>query len=390
MDRSLRLLALDDDPDDLKILRLQLDRVPAWSVELVTFHEPEDALEELARTPYDAALFDYYLTETTGPEVFAEMRTRGIEVPALLLTGCGDEETAVRVLHSGFADYIPKSKLSPSALERAITNAVEKAALERAVRDYRDALEVSVKDLNARNEEIRSFYHTLSHELKTPLSAIREFVSIVLDGIAGPLTDQQREYLSTAKRNCDHLVVCINDTLDASRMETGKLTVMPRPTSMIELIDRVVASLDPSARQRRIRLEQDVDPDMPVAFVDEDRIYQVLSNLVSNALKFTEQGGTICIEGRRSQEAPERLEVSVTDTGCGIPADQHERIFERLYQVSLSDSAVHHGLGLGLAICRELVRCHGGDIRVESDVGVGSRFSFTVPTARGAISAAAS
>jgi PAS domain S-box-containing protein len=235
------------------------------------------------------------------------------------------------------------------------------------------------KNLVRRNKEIQNFYHTLSHELKTPLTSAREFISIVLDGLSGPLTQDQADYLRIAKDSCNQLRVCINDLLDATRLETGKMALEIRPCSLAVLIRKTVLSIQQSTSARDIAISQDVDPHLPEIPLDESRITQVVINLLNNAIKFTAPGGQILIRAVECPTDPQYAQVSVTDTGCGIPLGEQGRIFDRLYQVKAGDATTEQGVGLGLYLCRELVQLHGGAISVESAVRRGSTFSFVLP-----------
>lgn len=260
----------------------------------------------------------------------------------------------------------------------------ERRRAEEEMRRIQLQLERTNRDLLCKNEEIQNFYHTLSHELKTPLTSAREFISIVMDGLAGPLTVTQMEYLGIARESCNQLRVCINDLLDATRLETGKLSLDLKPGSLAEIVRRVVHTLQPAARGKNIELNVEIAANLPEVLVDAGRIAQVVTNLLNNALKFTTEGGRIAVQIDDSPEVAGAVEVSVRDTGCGIPRDQLDRIFDRLYQVKSGDAATEQGVGLGLFICRELVRLHGGEIGVESEVGVGSTFRFTLPAAAAA------
>ncbi len=255
----------------------------------------------------------------------------------------------------------------------------ERRRAEEEMRRIQAQVERTNADLRRKNDEIQNFYHTLSHELKTPLTSAREFISIVVDGLAGPPNDTQREYLRIALDSCNQLRVCINDLLDATRLETGKLSIDLKPTAVGDVARRVLKTLEAAASGKTIALECDIEPDLPKVELDENRITQVVTNLLNNALKFTEPGGRITVAVAASPDKHGHVEVSVSDTGRGIPPGQMERIFDRLYQIKTGDATTEQGVGLGLYICRELVRLHGGDIRVESQPGVGSTFTFTLP-----------
>jgi PAS domain S-box-containing protein len=244
-----------------------------------------------------------------------------------------------------------------------------------------EQLKTSVKEVGDLNTEIRGFYHTPSHELKTPLTSAREFVSIVMDGLAGPLNETQLEYLGIAKESCDQLRLYINDMLDVTRLETGKLSLDFQSGPLAPQVEAVVKMLTPAAMGKGISLSCDSQPDLPAVSFDKYRIVQLLTNLITNAIKFTPAGGQIRVSVSEASADPECLQVAVRDTGRGIPKDQLDLIFSRRYQAHRDDAMAESrsGLGLGLYICQELVQLHGGRISVESELGQGSTFTFTIP-----------
>jgi PAS domain S-box-containing protein len=244
-----------------------------------------------------------------------------------------------------------------------------------------EQLKTSFKEVGELNTEIQTFYHTLSYELKTPLTSAREFVSIVMDGLAGPLNPTQLEYLGIAKESCDQLRLYINDLLDVTRLETGKMSIELQTLPLAALVERVVEMLAPAAAGKGVSLSCDCQPNLPAVPIDTQRILQVLTNLTINAIKFTPAGGRIWLSLSEAPADPECLQVAVRDTGRGIPKDQLDVIFDRLYQVNHNAQSVEsrNGLGLGLYISQELVHLHGGRIWVESELGKGSTFSFVIP-----------
>lgn len=373
---KLKVLVIDDDPGDVEILRRLLDEITGWSVELVASGD-SSGLCELAQNDVDVVFVDYMLGRDTGLTVLRAIREWYPDSPVILLTGRGDERIAVEAMHAGACDYLPKGSLSAQSLRRSIESAVERAQMRRLLAQHRQSLEAANRDLERRNDEIRSFYHTLSHELKTPLTSTMEFISLVMDGAAGSIEEEQRECLEIARDGCRQMLVSINDLLDASRIESGKLTLDRRPCDVGELIGRVCTALRRRAEAHELKLTCELQPGMPSGLVDPVRFSQILTNLVNNALKFTPAGGEISVFCLRDERDPGLLRIDVCDSGVGIAAEHLERIFDRLYQVRDSDTAVG-GLGIGLNLCRELVQLHGGSIRVESEPGNGSTFSFTV------------
>jgi PAS domain S-box-containing protein len=260
-----------------------------------------------------------------------------------------------------------------------IRNITERKRAEQKMHDVQTQLEQTNRDLTKRSQEIQYFYHTLSHELKTPLTAAREFVSIVIDGLAGELNATQLNYLGIAKKSCTELAVYINDLLDATRLDTGKLHIELKAVSLAAIIQRAIAVMEPVAARKKIRLSKELETDMTDVMVDESRIMQILTNLLNNALKFTFEGGAIIVKLAEYSKSSECVQISVTDNGCGIPKDKIDNLFHRFYQIENGDATPEKGVGLGLYLCRELVLMHGGSIWVESMLGKGSTFSFTIP-----------
>jgi PAS domain S-box-containing protein len=250
---------------------------------------------------------------------------------------------------------------------------------EEEMRGMQAQLEQTNRDLVKRNEEIQYFYHTLSHELKTPLTSAREFVSIVMDGLAGELNPIQLNYLRIAKQSCTELAVYINDLLDATRLDTGKLHIELKAVSLVAIIHRAMTIMEPVAAGKKIRLSEELDTRLIDVMADESRIMQILTNLLNNALKFTFEGGEIIVKLGEDSKSSDYVQISVTDTGCGIPRDQIDNLFHRFYQIKKGDATPEKGVGLGLYLCREMVLLHGGNIWVESALDKGSTFSFTIP-----------
>ncbi len=219
----------------------------------------------------------------------------------------------------------------------------------------------------------------VSHELRSPLTVIYQYVSILLDGLAGSISGQQREFLDIALKNALQLQRMIGDLIDSTRAGTGKLALDRCRIGLGHIATEVTASLAMVASAKRIRLHADVAEALPEAVGDPGRLRQVIVNLVENAIKFTPEGGTVTVRARVDAGDPAAVRLSVEDTGCGIAPTEQERIFDRLYQVNDCSNRSRKGLGLGLYICRELVLRQGGRLWVEGGPGEGSRFHFTVP-----------
>ena len=371
-----RLLHLEDSRDDAELIRKMVcTEWPHCEVERVDNEAQFTAA--LKTGDFDLILADYRLPSFDGLSALSLARQLRPDVPFVFLSGAIGDDVAVESLKSGATDYVLKDR--PARLLPALRRALQETELRSQRKQIQEKLQLTNQNLLRKNQEIQNFYHTLSHELKTPLTSAREFIAIIMDGLAGPLTDTQREYLDIARDSCDQLRACINDLLDATRVETGKLVLELKPTAFDALVRRVVASLGPVAVEKKITLHLEIQPGLGEASLDEHRMTQVVTNLLSNALKYTPIGGLIRVKVGPSAGNPELIEFSATDTGCGIPKEEQERIFERLYQVKRGDAATEQGVGLGLYLCRELVQLHGGTIQVQSELGRGSTFSFILP-----------
>lgn len=383
-DAPLQILIVDASPEDRLVYRRHLQYPRAGTYDVWEAETGAEGLAVCQAQPPDCVLLDYRLPDLDGLEFLTALAgvEGGAAIPVIVLSGQGNETLVVDVMKAGAADYMPKPTVSAKALERAIANAVTQARLRAALEEQRRMLEQTNADLRHQHEEIRSFYHLLSHEMKTPLTVIWESVAIVLDGLVGPLTAQQRKQLHLAKDGCGQIARGLNDLLDAARLDTGKLRIAPRAVAIDGVVERAVATMAPTAHAKGIGLQQTIARDLPDVRIDELRIAQVLGNLLSNAVKFSPDGGTVSVRVRHDPLRPLWVCVSVSDTGRGIEPAQRDYIFDRLYQVRADDAGIEGGLGLGLYICRELVRLHGGEIWVESPGGQGSTFSFTLPTDR--------
>jgi signal transduction histidine kinase len=221
----------------------------------------------------------------------------------------------------------------------------------------------------------RDLVANVSHELKTPIAAIRGHLENLLDGVERPDPATLEVMLGQAER----LGRLIDQLLDLSRLESGEVPLRMEEVSLPSLVDRLFSELEVAPR-RAVRLTNDVPRDLPSLSGDPERIHQVLFNLVDNAIRFTPEGGEVSVSARRENGA---VEIAVTDTGSGIPAEHLPRLFERFYRADPSRSRGDGGTGIGLAIARSVVEAHGGTITAESQPGRGSTFLFDLPVANG-------
>lgn len=243
------------------------------------------------------------------------------------------------------------------------------------LREEKTHIERKLQALEELGNMKSEFVSVISHELRTPLAIIKEAVLLIFDEVAGPLNDRQKEFLVKAKDNVERLKKIIDDLLDISRIEKGKLKLH---YSLVNLNDLLLDSSDffkRLASEKDIELDYSIPKDQVNIFVDASRINQVITNIINNAIKFTEQNGKIKVE---LQILETKVRIGVIDTGVGISKEDLPKLFEKFIQVSKSPSTERKGVGLGLPISKELVERHGGEIWVESKVGVGTKCYFTL------------
>jgi signal transduction histidine kinase len=224
------------------------------------------------------------------------------------------------------------------------------------------------------------FISQVSHELRTPLTSIKGYIDNLRDGVAGVLEQRQQNYLDRMAKNADHLVHLINDLLDVSRVESGKMVLHVTSLSLRDLVADVIDNLRPIAAEKRLEVVFTEFARESEMRGDYGKLEQVIANLLTNAIKFTPPGGRITITMQRDERF---LKTSIRDTGIGIPREKRSQIFERFYRIDQESPSKTNGTGLGLYIAKSLIEMHGGRIWVTSEIGKGSEFSFILPALGG-------
>ena len=267
---------------------------------------------------------------------------------------------------------------------------------EPAMIDGHRHVVVAIDDITERKraeEELKEtmklksqFISTVSHELRTPLTSLKEGVAIVLEEVVGKINEKQRNFLDIAKRNIDRLARLINDVLDFQKLEGGKMTFNMHENDIRQVTEDVYATMLSFANSKGVNLSVEVDGELPKATFDSDKIIQALTNLVSNAIKFTPENGQVSIGVQRWRE---EMAIRVKDSGMGIPPEDLQKIFDRFYRVHRPGKEIQ-GTGLGLPIVRDIVTMHGGRIEVESEVDRGTTFTVFLPIEAGSAPGASS
>jgi signal transduction histidine kinase len=387
-----RLLVVDDE-ESLRITTAAILENEGYIVD--TASSGDEALSLFDSAVYDLVLTDLHMEGGDGLSVLGEIRRRSPLTISVVLTGFASVESAIAALQEGAYDYLVKP-CDIDNMRHTIRRGVEHRRLMLAEQKARTDLEELNRDLELRiaertgeltrlnidlaeaNQAKDVFLATLSHELRTPLTPVVGWVKLLRSGNLD--TRGVGQALDAIERNAWLQSRLIDDLLDTSRIATGKLHFEPKPTDLNVAVRAAVETVRASAASRKIDLQTSLSPTPLVIMGEPVRLQQIAWNLISNAIKFTESGGSVSVvtEGDDSS-----ARLTVKDTGIGIAADFLPHVFDRFRQADGSTSRVHGGLGLGLAIANALAKMHGGRLEVKSDgVGHGSRFTLSVGIAR--------
>ena len=387
-----RILIVDDERSSRRLLEVM---VTAQGYVPHTAASGEEALAMIAHQPPDLIVLDVMMPGMDGYQVAGQLKGDPLteNIPIIMITALDDREAKMLGLFAGAEDFLTKP-VDRAELSARVRNLLRLKAYGDHHEDYSQKLELEVvartAELIARTtavEQMRAeqmrfkdeFMSHVSHELRSPLTAIKQFTSILLAGLAGELNKEQREYQEIVLRNIGQLQSMIDDLLEVTRFETGKLTLKPESVTVATAVTDTFDTLQGTAGVKGVTLSHTLPTDLPSAHTDQIRLRQILIILLDNAIKFTPAGGTVIVHAGVLSRDPRFLFVEVSDSGCGIDVETSERIFERLFQVSERTESSRKGLGLGLYICKELVARQGGEIRVKPHSPQGTTFSFTLP-----------
>lgn len=401
------ILVVDDEEQVRKAIHkiLQLDGYDVTAV-----GDAASALERAKQERFDLVLTDMKMPEMDGLELMQALSKIHPEVITIVMTGYGSSETAKIAIRGGAYDYILKP-VSAADIRLAVENAFEREKLKEEVRKQTEALRKANRELKEANENLRrldkektKFLNTVAHDLRTPLASIRTYADMILMYRDEP-SEVHEEFLNIIIQESDRLGNLISNLLNLARIESGTAQYERKPVDLRELINHFISVYRGQADPLDISLTAGIPEDLPEIVGDRNGLGQVIANLFSNAVKYTPPGGEIRVDvkldpgssildagfwiGQARRPAPtssieyQEIYVSVSDTGIGIPEQYHDKIFERFGRVETEEGAVKEGIGLGLAIAKQIVEHHGGRIWVESEEGKGSCLTFTLPVDSG-------
>jgi signal transduction histidine kinase len=379
-ERKSLVLVAEDHAD----MRHYLRRVLGPQFRVTMAIDGVDALTKVRQLRPDLILTDVMMPQMSGYDLLKAVRGDAAlrSVPVIFLTARTGTEARVESLEAGADDYISKPFSEEELLAR-MKNQLRIRRQEQELESRTVELHGLNRQLEAVNERLREldqrkseFVSIVAHELRTPLSSIRGYAENMLEGLGGVLTDKQQYYLGRITFNVERLTRMITELLDLARIEAGQIGIRCEPLAIADCVETIIEGLQTLARDKTLTVRAVHAPHPLMVRGDPDKLTQVLTNLIHNAVKFTPAGGDILVEVHDPNDGC--VQICVADTGCGIPPSEVSQVFDKFYRGS-SLSSEGRGAGLGLAIVKHLVELQGGRIWVQSTPGKGSRFYFTLP-----------
>jgi len=381
----MRVLIVEDDPADaeLALESFSQSRRPRFSVEVVS--TLAEALKRARNETFDAVLLDLNLEDSCGLSTLSTFCAQVTDAAIIVCSGLDDDQSALEAVRCGAQDYLVKGNRGEDLVPRSVVHSVQRHYKDREIRTLLELVcrsERQLQEKSTRLAELNEVAHqvvdNVSHEFRTPLTVIREYASLMKDGIGGVLAEQHHNFIEIISDRADDLATMVDDMLDVSRLKAGLLGMARTNCQVSDFIDHIRIGLERKAAIRGVDLRIDLAHDLPRVFCDPEKAGRIVTNLAVNAIKFSGRQGKVTIRGMLAPSHKD-IVISVEDNGPGIEADNLAKIFERHKQ--LANDGGGKGFGLGLSIAKELVENSYGQISVSSTPGQGTTFSFTLPLA---------
>jgi len=332
----------------------------------------EDAISLANAKFFNIVFIDIRLPGMSGLEALQAMRVINEDTVEIMATAYASLDSSIEAMNKGAYSYITK----PVNMDDVLT-VIDKALEKQRLSTENKRLLVQLREANKRLEELdkrkSDFVDRVSHEFRSPLGIVKNSLAVVLGGLAGEVSPEQKRLLDAGKRNIDRLIRLINDLLDLSKIEAGKMEMKRSEIGAARLAEERLANFRESFGKKNIILKKDIPADVGTVWGDEDKIIEVIDNLLANAMKYTPPGGTVTFTLSGNEQ---EVRFAISDTGPGIAKEDIEKIFDKFERVSAERQ---EGTGLGLPIAKDIVNLHKGKIWVESAIGKGSTFLFTLP-----------
>lgn len=367
MQEKLKILIVDDDEVDRMAVRRAL-KTAGVKMEISEAENYREAIDLLLQKDFDCAFIDYRLPDKDGLALVQEIREHGVKIPLIVLTGQGDEQIAVELMKAGASDYLSKSHVDPLRLAKALQNALRVYQAEREV-----AIATAQKEELARQRE--DFVSRMTHDLRTPLVAANRMLGLFQEGLYGEIPPDMNKAIHIIIRSNQNLLEMVNNLLEVYCHESGEKKLTFSGVNLWEIIEEVRQELAPLAEEKRIELSLNgLESGRIQVIGDRLELRRVFTNLIGNAIKFTDFG-YVRVNCQPATDSDPLITIEIEDTGSGIPEEELPQLFERFRHGKHRRSTS----GLGLYLSRRIIDAHQGSISVTSEIDKGSVFRIRLP-----------
>ncbi len=366
-DDTISVLLVDDDEDDYLIIKNLLAKLPDKPFRLDWTASAAEARQLISQSIHDIYLIDYRLGAENGLELLESINLLQRPEPFVLLTGVGDNQIERRAMRMGVADYLVKRSLDSELLSRVLRYSLQRKLIEAQ----------RVHQLIEINRSKDEFIALASHQLRTPATAVKQYVGMILEGYAGDITPEQDKFLRSAYESNERQIQVVNDILRVAKLDLKKITLKLAPTDMNRLLQNILHDMASLLTNRNQTLEYVPAQVSAVAQADTEYIRMALGNIIDNASKYTPVGKKITVSVTATKNST--VTITITDEGVGIDAADMTKLFKKFSRIDNPLSVKVGGTGLGLYWSNEVVELHTGTIEVESVVGKGTSFIVQLP-----------
>lgn len=362
MSNNLNVLLVDDDEDDYLIIRNLLAKISDSPFHIDWISAPKPARQAIAGATHDIYLIDYRLGAESGLELLRDFDLVQRPEPFIILTGAGDEQVEREAMKLGVADYLVKGSLDSELLSRVLRYSLQRKLVEAQ----------RVHQLIEINRSKDEFIALASHQLRTPATAVKQYIGMILEGYAGDITEEQRRFLQSAYESNERQIQVVNDILRVAKLDLKKITLKRDNIDVAKLMESILHDMASQLNNRNQKLKFKTADSPIMAYVDTEYIRMALGNIVDNASKYTPPGKSISVSVKPTVK--NQVAVTISDQGVGIAEEDLGKLFKKFSRIDNPLSVKVGGTGLGLFWSNEVVQLHGGIIKVDSTPGVGTSF----------------
>jgi len=378
--QTIKVFVVDFASANILKIKDALSRVPGISYDISWPQIGENILKKAEEEKSDVILLSYNLAGLNGLEILADLRYKELSGPIIILADAKDKEFAPQAIREGAYDCVIRERGFEEGLPIIIHNAMaafraakERERLQKEIAAKKTELEAANKKLQQLDKIKSDFVLNVAHEFRTPLTIIKGNIDLVNKGGLGSVAPSQKEMLEGAINIVNRLARLVNDLLDISKIESGKMELKKEAVDINKTIEENLVIFDKIIKDKKQKIEKSLAGDLPKISADRDKATQVFVNLLSNAIKYTPESGTIII---KTVNLETEIMVEISDTGEGMAQEDMDKIFDKFTRVTAEKK---EGTGLGLPIAKDIVSLHKGRIWVKSELGKGSQFYFTLP-----------